>query len=59
VSKPHSGQGRRSTQVQSLLSGMIVMPACYPRTGSLFEIKKDAYFGAHLLPCSFMRDHLG
>ena len=30
VSKPHSGQGRCRTQVQSLVSGMIVMPACYP-----------------------------
>src|SRR6516162_9055161 len=34
VSKPHSGQGRCRTQVQSLVSGVIVMPACYPRIGS-------------------------
>ena len=34
VSKPHSGQGRSSTQVQSLVSGVIVMPACYRRIGS-------------------------
>ena len=33
VSKPHSGHGRSSTQVQSLVSGVIVMPACYPCIG--------------------------
>jgi hypothetical protein len=27
VSRPHSGHGRRSTHVQSLVSGMIVTPA--------------------------------
>src|SRR5689334_21055506 len=34
VSKPHSGQGRCRTQVQSLVSGVIAMPACYPRIAS-------------------------
>jgi hypothetical protein len=29
VLKPHSGQGRRSTHVQSLVSGTIVTLECY------------------------------